>query len=140
MSEWALADWISGNPGAANLHQRLIRTLVAIAESHSSDLGQRSPTDQPILTSAACRSILDGRSGDGVYQAMRRYMRAEPPAGHSVADWFWFGVLDAQSDSLVSGDAARGKKGSTAGLVARAQWRDSIVLSPQTWNGLIHKA
>jgi hypothetical protein len=140
MSEWALADWIAGNPGAAKLHQRLIRTLMATAEAHSTDLGQRSPTDQPILTSAACRSIVNGRSGDGIYQAMRRYMRAELPAGHSVADWFWFGVLDAQSDSLVSGDAARGKKGSTAGLVARAQWRDSIVLSPQTWNGLIHKA
>ena len=138
----ALADWIAGNPRAAALHQRLIRTLITTAEAHSTDMGQRSPTDQPILTSAsaACCSIINGTAGSGIYQAMRRYVRAELPAGNSVADWFWFGMFDAQSDSLMSGGAMRGKKGSTAGLVARAQWRDSIVLSPQAWGGLIHKA
>ena len=48
--------------------------------------------------------------------------------------------MEAQYDGLVSGDADRGKKGSTLGVTARAQWRGSIGMKPDTWVGLEHKA
>ena len=50
------------------------------------------------------------------------------------------GVMEAQYDGLVSGDADHGKKGSTLGVTARAQWRGSIGMKPDTWVGLEHKA
>ena len=48
--------------------------------------------------------------------------------------------MEARYDGLVSGDADRGKKGSTLGVTARAQWRGSIGLRPDTWVDLEHKA
>ena len=48
--------------------------------------------------------------------------------------------MEAQYDGLVSGDADRGKKGSTLGVTARAQWRGSRGMKPDTWIGLEHKA
>ena len=135
-----LQAWIAGNAEASALHLRLINTLQGEAEEHSALTGERSPTDQPVLTTAACRAMVDTSAGGGIYQALRRLMRASLPAGQSIADWFWHGVMEAQYRGLISGDADRGKKGSTAGLTARAQWRDSIGLQIGTWVGLEHKA
>ena len=135
-----LQAWIAGSTEATALHLRLINTLQEEAEKHSTLTGERSPTDQPILTTAACRAMIDTSAGGGIYQALRRLVRSSLPTGQSIADWFWHGVMEAQYSGLVSGDADRGKKGSTAGLTARAQWRDSIGLQIDTWAGLEHKA
>ena len=69
--------------------------------------------------------MINTSAGGSIYQALRRLLRPSFVDHQSVADWFWFGVMEAQYDGLVSGDADRGKKRSTIGLAARAQWRGS---------------
>ena len=135
-----LQDWIKATAAATTLHRRLLTVLQTTAEEHSSRTGTRSPTDQPILTSDACRAMINTSAGGGIYQALRRLLRSSFTTRQSAADWFWFGVMEAQYDGLVSGDADRGKKGSTLGVTARAQWRGSIGMKLDTWVGLEHKA
>ena len=115
-------DWIKATAAAPTLHRRLLTVLEGTAEGHSSRTGTRSPTNQPILTSDACRAMINTSAGSSIYQALRRLLRSSFTGRQSVADWFWFGVMEAQYDGLVSGDADRGKKGCTIGLTARAQW------------------
>jgi len=107
MDSGQLQDWIKGNVFASALHRRLLTVLenTAIFLPYC-----RSPTDQPILTSDACRAMASTSAGDGIYQALRRLLRSSFSDRQSVADWFWFGVMEPQYDSLVSGDADRGKK------------------------------
>ena len=90
--------------------ERCLTVLESTAEEYSSRTGTRSPTDQPILTSDACRAMINTSAGGGIYQALRRLLRSSFTDRQSVADWFWFGVMDAQYDGLVSGDADRGKQ------------------------------
>ena len=58
--------------------------------------------------------MINTSAGGGIYQALRRLLRSSFTTRQSAADWFWFGVMEAQYDGLVSGDADRGKKGRVA--------------------------
>ena len=73
-----LQDWIKATAAASTLHRRLLTVLESTAEEHSSRTGTRSPTNQPILTSDACRAILmiTTSAGGGIYQALRRLLRS----------------------------------------------------------------
>ena len=83
-----LQDWIKATPAASTLHRRLLAVLESTAEEHSSHTGTRSPTDQPVLTSDACRAMLNTSAGGGIYQALRRLLCSSFTDRQSVADWF----------------------------------------------------
>ena len=81
-----LQDLIKATAAATTLHLRLLTVLESTAEEHSSRTGTRSPTDQPILASDACRAMNNTSAGGGIYQALRRLLRSSFTDRQSVAD------------------------------------------------------
>ena len=135
-----LLDWLEAEPAALGLDVRLQKALLCAATEHSEAHGL-SETGLPILTTTAVSSLRDGRSGGGIWQAMKRAVRSALGDSQSIADWLWLTVGRMQYAGTVSADAQRGRQGRRgAGNATRALWRDGNGLSAHSWPGLVHKA
>ena len=115
-----LLDWLEAEPAARSLDVRLQTALLRLATEHSETHGL-SDTGLPILSTAAVSSLRDGRSGGGVWQAMKRAVRSALGENQSIADWLWLTVGRMQYAGTVSADAQRGRQGRRgAGTATRA--------------------
>ena len=103
-----LLDWLEAEPAALGLDVRLQKALLCAATEHSEAHGL-SETGLPILTTTAVSSLRDGRSGGGIWQAMKRAVRSALGDSQSIADWLWLTVGRMQYAGTVSVDAQRGR-------------------------------
>ena len=131
-------NWLDEVELAESRYSELSKRLRKHLEALAVKTKRRDQVARRVLTSEQVASVRDGSSGDGVYKAMTRMLRAEEDK--RAADWMWKIVATMQREGVVSADAQRRNRGRNVTTSTQIGWRGAVGVQGRTWEGMKWKA